>query len=188
MVARAKKAWYLANTTIRNAKRIKDGLATLVASPLHGNLEGRSRERQFAELLNAAMMQMGFITPGPVIAKQFSEPPYTVTPNGKRLILSTTLPEEQECFLRTLLALQLPSQVDKYIKVSPFSPFRIVLEILITLEKKVSDVWFTQEEMAFIVQLIVSPEEVDQAVQKIAWLMEAENQRSRFNDHPTNTK
>src|SRR5579883_1672842 len=54
MVARAKKAWYLANTTIRNAKRIKDGLATLVASPLHGNLEGRSRERQFADLFQTA--------------------------------------------------------------------------------------------------------------------------------------
>lgn len=209
MVAREKKAWYLANTTIRNAKRIKDGLAALVDSPLHGNLEGRSRERQFAELLNkagivrvkrfqednnaenideiegakvdsndasdvgrkwrAAMMQMGFITPGPETAKQFSEPPYTVTPNGKRLILSTTLPEEQECFLRALLALQLPSQVDKYNKVPPFSPFRIVLEILTTLEKKGLEAWLTQEEMAFIVQLMVSLEEVDQAVQKIAW-------------------
>ena len=172
------KAWYLANTTIRNPQRLKEGLRLLVGSPLHGNLIGRIREQQFAILLNeagivnvkrlrdnsvdvrdasdvgrkwrAAMMQMGFITPGPGLSKR----PYTVTPNGGRLINSNILPEEQECFLRALLALQLPSQVDKYIKVPPFSPLRIVLHILHGLEKAGLDASISQDEMAFIVQLV----------------------------------
>lgn len=49
-----RKAWYIANTTIRNPLRLKDGLRCLVDSPLHGNLEGRMREQQFAVLLNNA--------------------------------------------------------------------------------------------------------------------------------------
>src|SRR2546425_1330082 len=172
------KAWYLANTTVRNPSRVKEGLKILVDSPLHGNLVGPIREQQFAMLLNnaeivrvkrlqdnsidvkdasdlgrkwrSAMMQMGFITPGPDLSKQ----PYTVTPNGQRLIDSRTLPEEQECFLRALLALQLPSQVDRYIKVPPFSPLRIVLKILAGLEGIGLDAWISQDEMAFIVQLV----------------------------------
>jgi hypothetical protein len=128
MVVQNKKAWYIANTTIRNPSRLKDGLRCLVDSPLHGNLENREREQQFAVLLNAtgivhvdrlqksstdafkdidgvnfdvkdvsdlgrkwraALTQMGFITPDSSVSRQFSRQPYTLTPNGKRLLDST---------------------------------------------------------------------------------------------------
>src|SRR6266566_4603879 len=58
-----KKAWYLANTTVRNALRLKDGLRVLLDSPLHGNL-GREREQQLAILLH---------TSGVVVVKRFLE-------------------------------------------------------------------------------------------------------------------
>ncbi|EDW6383872.1 AlwI family type II restriction endonuclease, partial [Salmonella enterica subsp. enterica] len=48
------RAWYLGNTTIRNAKRLKDGLRALVNSNLHGNLEGTENEQEFAKLLDQA--------------------------------------------------------------------------------------------------------------------------------------
>ena len=147
MLQTKKKAWYLANTTVRNALRLKDGLRVLVDSPLHGNLEGREREQQLAILLHntgvvfvarfrdgnydndatdvgrkwrSAWMKMGFIRPS------FSKDPYTVTPNGRRLMASSTVSEEQECFLRALIALQLPSPIEPFLKVSPFSPFRLI--------------------------------------------------------------
>jgi hypothetical protein len=80
------RAWYLGNTTVREAQRLRAGLTALAGSPLEGNLDGRERERAFAILLSdaevvriqrgpeedfsdmgrkwrAAMMQLGFITP-----------------------------------------------------------------------------------------------------------------------------
>src|SRR5258708_39793092 len=84
-----KRAWYLGNTTVREAQRLRAGLTVLAASPLNGDLEGRKRERDFALLLNetevvridrditdlteditdlgrkwrGALMKLGFITP-----------------------------------------------------------------------------------------------------------------------------
>src|SRR5256885_16109414 len=47
-----KRAWYLGNTTVREAQRLRAGLTVLAALPLNGNLEGRERETAFALLLN----------------------------------------------------------------------------------------------------------------------------------------
>ena len=128
------KAWYIGNTTIRNAKRLKEGLRVLVNSPLHGNLVGRANEQEFAKLLHengvvfvqridatedadvsdvgrkwrAALMQLGFIKPA------HADRPFTVTPNGIRLINAQTLPSEQEVFLRALLAHQIPSEIEDF--------------------------------------------------------------------------
>ena len=184
-----KKAWYLANTTVRNALRLKDGLRVLVDSPLHGNLMGREREQQFAILLHtsgvvfvkrfqdgdfnndatdvgrkwrSALTKMGFISPA------FDKKPHTVTPNGSRLIASTTVPEEQECFLRALIALQLPSPIDRFLRVPPFQPFRLILDIIAGLENDGLDAWLTQEEMAFIVQFVTTNGDIEKAVHQIA--------------------
>jgi hypothetical protein len=40
------RAWYLGNTTVREAQRLRAGLAVLAGSPLNGNLEGRQPERE----------------------------------------------------------------------------------------------------------------------------------------------
>src|ERR1700728_2872446 len=42
------RAWYLGNTTVREAQRLRAGLTALAGSPLEGNLDGRERERAFA--------------------------------------------------------------------------------------------------------------------------------------------
>jgi hypothetical protein len=48
------RAWYLGNTTVREAQRLRAGLKALAGSPLEGNLDGRERERAFAILLSDA--------------------------------------------------------------------------------------------------------------------------------------
>jgi len=182
----SQRAWYIGNTTIRNAKRLKDGLRVLVNSPLHGNLIGREKEQEFARLLHkegvvfvkrlndspdndasdvgrkwrAALMQLGFIKPA------FVNDPFTITPNGIRLIESKNLPSEQECFLRALLAHQIPSPIEEFPE-PVFSPFRIVLEILAELERHGLEPEISQDEMASIVQLTRSLDEIENAVARI---------------------
>lgn len=181
------KAWYIGNTTIRNAKRLKDGLRVLANSHLHGNLIGRENELEFAKLLSeagvvsairdydshsstagdmgrkwrAALMQLGFIR------SPQEENPFTITPNGKRLIEATNLPSEQECFLRSLLAYQIPSQIENFPS-QVFSPLRIILEVLNALEKRGMDASISKEEMASIVQLVVEIENVEKAVLELS--------------------
>jgi len=182
------KAWYIGNTTVRNAKRLKDGLRVLLNSPLHGNLIGRENEQEFAKLLHnegvvfvkrlkdspdndasdvgrkwrAALMQLGFIKP------PFADEPFTITPNGIRLVESKTMPSEQECFLRALLAYQIPSEIEKSYSEPIFSPLRIVLEILAALEHHGLDAEISLDEMASIVQLTRSLDEIDNVVTRIA--------------------
>lgn len=180
------KAWYIGNTTIRNAKRLKDGLRVLVNSPLHGNLIGRDKEQEFAKLLHqsgivfvkrldessendasdlgrkwrSALMQLGFIKHAD------SDKPYTITPNGLRLINVNTLPSEQEVFLRSLLALQIPSVIEDFPE-PIFSPLRIVLEVLKELENQKMERKISKNEMASIVQLTRKIEDVPEAVNLI---------------------
>ncbi len=181
------KAWYIGNTTIRNPKRLKDGLSVLALSPLHGNLVGKENELEFAKLLDieeivrverlhespprdasdvgrkwrAALMQLGFLKPS------FSDRPFTITANGMRLINASSLPAEQECFLRALLAHQIPSPIESFPD-PVFSPLRIVLEVISELEKANLNPWISMDEMASIVQLLRGMDEVKTAVSKIA--------------------
>lgn len=180
------KAWYVGNTTIRNAKRLKEGLRVLVNSPLHGNLIGKSNEQEFARLLHeegvvfvkrldespdndasdvgrkwrAALMQLGFIK------HPEADRPFTVTPNGLRLINVNTLPAEQEVFLRALLAHQIPSVIEVFPE-PIFSPLRIVLEVLNKLETQGLEAKISKDEMASIVQVTRKIEDVDDAVNNI---------------------
>ena len=139
------------------------------------NLAGRLNEHQFARLLDeagvielqrlhsdhdadasdmgrkwrAALMQLGFITPGEKVLEQLRrrERQFTVTPNGRRLLEASTLLEEQECFSRALLAHQIPSPVEGFIE-PVFSPLRIVLEVIAALEKSGLDPRVSMDEMA----------------------------------------
>src|SRR5258708_16286686 len=187
-----KRAWYLGNTTVREDQRLRVGLTVLAASPLNGNLEGRERETAFALLLNdtevlriqreagedisdlgrkwrAAMMQLGFITPD---SKRLAENeltdvlPYSVTENGKRLIESESLPAQQECFLSSLLAYQLPSPLETFVAQGPFSPLRIVLASMTELQKAKSEQFLSKLEMS-AVELVTNSEEMRNAVERI---------------------
>ncbi len=193
MVTEQRRAWNLGNTTIREAQRLRAGLTVLEPSPLNGNIEGRERESAFALLLHenevlriqreltedisdlgrkwrAAMMQLGFITPDP---KRLAENgvtgvlPFSVTENGLRLIKSKSLPAQQECFLRSLLALQLPSPVEPFPVSVPFSPLRIVLATMTELQKTGEDRALSKLEMAAVVELITDSSEIPAGVERI---------------------
>jgi hypothetical protein len=188
-----KRAWYLGNTTVREAQRLRAGLTVLATSPLNGNLEGRERETAFALLLQenevlriqreltedisdlgrkwrAAMMQLGFITPDSKRLAENGLPdvvPYSVTENGHRLIESKSLPAQQECFLRSLLALQLPSPVEPFPVNAAFSPLRIVLATLTELQKAGGDRALSKLEMAAVVELVTDSSKIPSAVERI---------------------
>ncbi len=188
-----KRAWYLGNTTVREAQRLRAGLTVLADSPLNGNLEGKERETAFALLLNkaeilriqrdltedfsdlgrkwrAAMMQLGFITPDSKRLTENGLPqilPYFVTENGRRLIKSESLPAQQECVLRSLLAHQLPSPIESFATAASFNPLRIVLATLVELEKSEPRLALSKLEMAAVVQLLTNPNDIPVGVERI---------------------
>ena len=45
-------SWHIGNTTVRTPYRLRAALVALMTSHLHGNLVGRDREREFADLLH----------------------------------------------------------------------------------------------------------------------------------------
>ena len=51
--------------------------------------------------------------------------PYEITPNGYRLMNSETIAGQQETFLRAILAIQLPSVIEKRFECKPFSPLKL---------------------------------------------------------------
>jgi len=175
------KAWYVGNTTVRSANRIKFALRALHSAGLN-NLKGKDSENRFARVLSdagivsitrmednpecdvsdmgrkwrACITQLGFVTPDASIIKNqhITESAFKITDNGRRLMESSSIQSEQECFLRALLAHQIPSSVEKFVDVPPFNPLRIVLSIFIELEKRDMDIVISKNEMASIVQLI----------------------------------
>ena len=181
-----RKAWYIGNTTLRNPRRFRQGLEVYSNSNLHGNLIGKANEQQFAILLHesgvvfsnrldesyeidasdmgrkwrAALMQLGFITHAE------SPTPFVITESGRRLINTTTLPQENECFLRTLLVYQLPSPVESFPVERTFSPLRVVLEVLRGLGQVGLESYINIDEMASIVQR-TGLDDIEEAVELI---------------------
>ena len=86
----------------------------------------------------------------------FSGIPYEVTPNGINLINADTIPAQQECFLRALVAYRIPSVFETRYKFEQFSPLRHILEILKNFENKEVEPVIKFWEMA-VLQL-TSPE------------------------------
>lgn len=181
-----RKAWYIGNTTLRNPRRFRQGLDVYLNSNLHGNLVGKPNEQQFAILLHesgvvfsnrldesyerdasdmgrkwrAALMQLGFITHAE------STTPFAITENGRRLVNTSTLPQENECFLRSLLVYQLPSTIESFPAERTFSPLRIVLEILKKLDQVGLESYINIDEMASIVQRS-GFDDIDEAIRLI---------------------
>ena len=192
---RLPKAWYVGNTTVRSAYRIKYALRALDAAGLT-NLKGNEHENRFARVLNdagvvsmprlednqdadvsdmgrkwrACLTQLGFITPDEELLRDnhVTASAYTITANGRRLIEAASLPAEQECFLRGLLAQQVPSAVEEFVDVQPFNPLRIVLSVFIELERRGLDLRIAKNEMASIVQLLGSEEHAEIAAEIIS--------------------
>ena len=93
--------------------------------------------------------------------------PYEITPNGRRLIHAETAPEQQECFLRALVAYRIPSIFETRYKFTRFSPLRFVLEILLKLENIGKEPIIKFEEMTLIVQQRTPGNGIDHVVSEI---------------------
>lgn len=203
-----KKAWYIGNTTLRNPRRLRQGLEVYFNSNMHGNLIGKENEQKFAILLHesgvvfskrldesyendasdmgrkwrSALMKLGFIT------HRYNAAPFVITENGRRLISTITLPQENECFLRSLLVYQLPSQIESFPDERTFSPLRIVLEILSKLEAEGLEPFIHIDEMACIVQR-TGIDNVDEAIESIKQYrinyIQAENKKHYIKEYRT---
>lgn len=173
------RPWYLGNTTVRSPFRLREGLIALANSPLGGHIKGRENEIAFAWVLHngrvlniarppdadvsdlgrkwrAALSQLGFIYPEvpdrAAIAQTDLGEPFTVTPNGRRLIDADTVPGMQECFLRSLAAYYIPSVLERGYPFSVFSPLRHTLAILLELERRTGESRLNFLEMGLFVQ------------------------------------
>jgi hypothetical protein len=93
--------------------------------------------------------------------------PYEITPNGRRLIHAETAAEQQECFLRALVAYRIPSIFEPRYKFPQFSPLRFVLEILLKLENIGEEPIIKFEEMVLIVQQRTPANGIDHVVSEI---------------------
>jgi hypothetical protein len=106
--------------------------------------------------------------------------PYEITPQGRRLINAGTLVEEQECFLRAMVARQhepINPSLDQ-----PFSPLLMVLKVMVGLAEREADPSINMEEMASVVQFVSSEQEAEEAAEAIVDFRErradAENKRA----------
>lgn len=190
------KAWYLGNTTIRSPYRIKNALEVLSNSSLLGSLSGHDNENAFAKLLHktnvvtisrlendlnadvsdlgrkwrAGLVQLGFLIPDQKTLDKLGikEKAFTITANGKRLIDSTSLLSAQECFLRALLAQQIPSPIERFPSDNKFNPLTVVLNLLSVLEKNNLEPIIKINEMASIVELIGNIQDIKSIITTIA--------------------
>lgn len=91
--------------------------------------------------------------------------PYEITPQGRRLINADTLVEEQECFLRSMVARQ--HEPTNPALDQPFSPLRMVLKVMVGLANREAEPSINMEEMASVVQFVTSEQEAEAAAEAI---------------------
>ena len=182
--------WYIGNTSVRSAMRLRDGLIALSSSPLQGNMRGRDGDVAFRNLLGqhgivslgedqsnsvgrkwrSALGKLGFLypeIPRTIGVEQESVGPVdTITPNGWRLIRSETVSAMQECFLRALAAQYIENK-DENNNSTWFSPLRHTLALLLDLEKETGQASVNFIEMALYVQTSSSADNLSDIVRKI---------------------
>lgn len=167
--------WYIGNTSVRSAFRLRDGLVALSSSHLQGNIRKQEGDRAFRDLLGqhgivslgtdatnsvgrkwrSALGKLGFLYPEIPRSSDIRQEDIgaldTITPNGWRLIRSETVPAMQECFLRALAAQFIEIEVSGGEKIW-FSPLRHTLAILLEIERKTGEASISFIEMALFVQ------------------------------------
>jgi len=92
--------------------------------------------------------------------------PYQITPSGYRLINADTLQEQQECMLRTLLAYEIPSVIERTNGIIGFKPFLFILQILKKLSTLEKPLGLSMVEMS-MVQTYRDHNSVDEVVEHI---------------------
>jgi hypothetical protein len=185
------KPWHFGNTTVRSPFRLRDGLVALASSQLQGNLHGQEQEIAFRSLLGehgvvvlgkdvtysvgrkwrSALTKLGFLYPTIPLSLGFPQceigPVDTITPNGWRLVRAESVPAMQECFLRSLAAHYIPSPVERDFNFSVFSPLRHTLSVMLELERQTGESYINFIEMALVVQLTSSDDELQKVIEQI---------------------
>ena len=189
--------WYIGNTSVRSALRLRDGLVALSTSYLQGNMRGQDGDRAFRNLLGqygvvslgtdesnslgrkwrSALEKLGFLYPrisSPTLRQEDIGAIDTITPNGWRLIRAETVPAMQECFLRALAA--------QYIEIQNtdgdstwFSPLRHSLAVLLEVERQTGEAAVSFIEMALIIQTTNSTDNLTTLSERI---IELRNERN----------
>lgn len=173
------RAWHIANTTVRNPKRLRIGLEALVAAGFEGRM-GKENEEEIAHALHnagvvrlnlattdvtsisrkwrSAFVQLGLIWPDVTMRPKIDSitqsqigRPFTLTPLGRGLLQAKTLRAEQEILLRSLAVFQLPSVLEKRYALPKFSPLRFMISLVRELENRGLDPHISRLEMATIV-------------------------------------
>lgn len=182
--------WYIGNTSVRSAFRLREGLVALSTSSLQGNMRGQNGDRDFRELLGrsgivslgedstnsvgrkwrSALGKLGFLFPEIPRSAGISQEDIgaidTITPSGWRLIRSETVPAMQECFLRALAAQYINIGRDSGEEVW-FSPLQHTLAILLELERLSGNASLSFIEMAIIVQTTTRADDLTSVVESI---------------------
>ena len=199
------RPWHLGNTTVRSPFRLRDGLVAISTSSLQGNLRGKPQEIALRNLLGthgivelgddksnsvgrkwrSALNKLGFLYPEIPSSVEITQSEIgaidMITPNGWRLISANTVPAMQECFLRALAAHYIPSILEKDFNFSVFSPLRHTLAVMLELENQTSESRLNFIEMAIVVQLTSSDDEISSIVSTILELrsrrLESANKR-----------
>lgn len=142
--------------------------AGVIVSTMPGSESGVSRKWRHA------CVKMGFIYPDG-LEKPYAHldttvlgQPYTLTPNGSRLIAAESVHAQQDVILRAMAAIQLPSPVEPEYRFPPFSPLRHVVRLLLALGDTGQDQVISRLEMATIVQFSTSADLVEDVVARIA--------------------
>lgn len=190
--------WYIGNTSVRSAFRLRDGLVALSTSYLQGNIRGQEGDRAFRELLGqhgivslgtdetnsvgrkwrSALGKLGFLYPeiprSATIRQEDVGVMDTITPNGWRLIRSETVPAMQECFLRALAAQYIEIRNDDG-QSTWFSPLRHTLAVLLELERQTGEASVSFIGMALIVQTTSSADNIATVAERIIALRNERN-------------
>lgn len=202
------RPWQIANTTVRNPRRLRIGLEALVKLGYEGNMDRELEEEMAIALHDAgvislssstrditsiarkwrnALEKLGFIRPD--VSKHKKTLPdarqdelglkYTITDNGRRLLAAKSLQAEQEIMLRALAALQLPSPLEPRYDFATFFPLFHVIKILLKLSEGNFGAYLTRVEMASIVILTSDEDEIDEIVARIADLRRRRSQSDK---------
>ena len=121
------------------------------------------------------MTQLGFIVPelsprDATLSQAWIGEPFTLTANGRRLIAADPVPAMQECFLRSLAAYRIPSVLETGYRVESFSPLKYTLSIMLELERRVGESYLAFIEIATIVQLTSTEDDLSETCDRILQL------------------
>lgn len=171
--------WLIADNGVRNPQRLRDGLEVLVNSEFHGDFSKKNEEGMALLLDKEGIISLQTNTDNTVSRKWrlnlirlgfINNETHTITDNGRRLIHTSSLPEQEDCFLRALLIHQLPSPIHPMPWGDidhPINPLRMVLSVLVGLEELGQDSTISKNEMASIVMIHYNMTDIPHIVNEI---------------------